>query len=186
MLNVWSRTVQAIKSLRLNCVVCIQDVSKKKWILTGTVGSGGFGLIYFAEEQVSRPPYHFYRINNFSFSSCQQIHSKNSGWERAQMCSEDRAPWERTSLCRVALLSCCWQVVPALPNCCWSGSTSTIFLFRPEHLKAWNGPAHLPALWGYGSHTVGDEKLRWLEVGLLCKWEFGWSIYVVLDLTFKS
>ena len=25
---------------------------KKKWTLTGTVGSGGFGLIYFAEEQV--------------------------------------------------------------------------------------------------------------------------------------
>ena len=42
-------------------------------------------------------------------------------------------------------------------------------LFRPEHLKAWSGPAHLPALWGYGSHTVGDEKLRWLEIGLLCR-----------------
>ena len=41
----------------------IQDVSKKKWILTGTVGSGGFGLIYFAEEQVS--PSHFYKITSF-------------------------------------------------------------------------------------------------------------------------
>ena len=29
-----------------------QDMSKRKWTLTGTVGSGGFGLIYFAEEQV--------------------------------------------------------------------------------------------------------------------------------------
>ena len=46
----------------IKCVVCIQDVSKKKWILTGTVGSGGFGLIYFAEEQVS--PSHFYKITS--------------------------------------------------------------------------------------------------------------------------
>ena len=30
----------------------LKDVLKKKWTLTGTVGSGGFGLIYFAEEQV--------------------------------------------------------------------------------------------------------------------------------------
>ena len=34
-----------------SCIV-FKDVSKKKWTLTGTVGSGGFGLIYFAEEQV--------------------------------------------------------------------------------------------------------------------------------------
>ena len=36
----------------------------------------------------------------------------------------------------------------------------TIVFVRPEHLKAWKEPAHLPALWGYGSHSFGDEKLR--------------------------
>ena len=35
-----------------NSWIVFKDVLKKKWTLTGTVGSGGFGLIYFAEEQV--------------------------------------------------------------------------------------------------------------------------------------
>ena len=31
-------------------------MSKRKWTLTGTVGSGGFGLIYHAEEEVELFP----------------------------------------------------------------------------------------------------------------------------------
>ena len=33
-----------------------KDMSKRKWTLTGTVGSGGFGLIYHAEEEVELFP----------------------------------------------------------------------------------------------------------------------------------
>ena len=39
-----------------NSCIVLKDVLKKKWTLTGTVGSGGFGLIYFAEEQVELAP----------------------------------------------------------------------------------------------------------------------------------
>jgi len=107
----------------------LQDVSKKKWILTGTVGSGGFGLIYFAEEQ----------------------------GEKGRKCVVKIEPHENGPLFVE------WHYYLAAG--------------RPEHLKAWSGPAHLPALWGYGSHTVGDEKLRFIVID---------KLGADLDKTFKG
>jgi len=107
----------------------LQDMSKRKWTLTGTVGSGGFGLIYFAEEQ---------------------------GGE-GRKCVVKIEPHENGPLFVE------WHYYLAAG--------------RPEHLKAWKEPAHLPALWGYGSHSFGDEKLRFIVID---------KLGADLDKTFKG
>jgi len=107
----------------------LQDVSKKKWTLTGTVGSGGFGLIYFAEEQ---------------------------GGE-GRKCVVKIEPHENGPLFVE------WHYYLAAG--------------RPEHLKGWKEPAHLPALWGYGSHTLGEDKLRFIVID---------KLGADLDKTFKG
>ena len=139
--------------------MCIQDVSKKKWILTGTVGSGGFGLIYFAEEQVARPLLTFKELIIFHSLLANKFNQTIQG-EKGRKCVVKIEPHENGPLFVE------WHYYLA------AGRLSRLFqplivqgqfkqlIFRPEHLKAWSGPAHLPALWGYGSHTVGDEKLR--------------------------
>jgi len=107
----------------------LQDVLKKKWTLTGTVGSGGFGLIYFAEEQ---------------------------GGE-GRKCVVKIEPHENGPLFVE------WHYYLAAG--------------RPEHLKGWKEPAHLPALWGYGSHTLGEQKLRFIVID---------KLGADLDKTFKG
>jgi len=107
----------------------LQDMSKKKWTLTGTVGSGGFGLIYFAEEE---------------------------GGERRK-CVVKIEPHENGPLFVE------WHYYLAAG--------------RPEHLKAWKEPAHLPALWGYGSHSLAEEKLRFIVID---------KLGADLDKTFKG
>jgi len=107
----------------------LQDMSKRKWTLTGTVGSGGFGLIYFAEEQ---------------------------GGE-GRKCVVKIEPHENGPLFVE------WHYYLAAG--------------RPEHLRAWKEPAHLPALWGYGSHSLGDEKLRFIVID---------KLGADLDKTFKG
>jgi len=107
----------------------LQDMSKRKWTLTGTVGSGGFGLIYHAEEE---------------------------GGE-GRKCVVKIEPHENGPLFVE------WHYYLAAG--------------RPEHLKAWKEPAHLPALWGYGSHSLGEEKLRFIVID---------KLGADLDKTFKG